>query len=91
MVWLSTLRVISWDFKLLTMGFLYEGQQIVLHGIEAASTSFQDASQILKEPTKKGLLVHIAVQSAAVDQNQCPAAIESLSQEFDGVFATPAV
>ena len=88
--WLSTLGVISWDFKLLTMGFLYEGQQIVLHGIEAASTSFQDASQFFKESTKKGLLVHIAVQSAAVDQNQCPAAIESLLQEFDGVFATPA-
>ena len=65
------------------MGFLYEGQQIVLQGIKAASTSLQDASQFLTEPTKKGLLVHIAVQSAAVDQNQSLVAIESLLQEFD--------
>ena len=50
----------------------------------------QDASQFLKKPTKKGLLVHIAVQSAVIVQNQCPVAIESLLQEFDGVFVTPA-
>ena len=65
------------------MGFLYVVQQIVLQGNQAASTSLQDASQFLTEPTKKGLLVHITVQSATVDQNQCPATIESLLQDFD--------
>ena len=68
----------------------FQGWVLPLQGIKAASTSLQDASQFLKKPTKKGLLVHIAVQSAVIDQNQCPIAIESLLQEFDGVFVTPA-
>ena len=31
--WLSTLGVINWDFKNLSMGFNYGGQQVLLHGL----------------------------------------------------------
>ena len=38
--WLSTLGVINWDFKLLTIEFHHWGQQVVLQGIKVPGSNF---------------------------------------------------
>ena len=59
--WLSTLGVIQWDFKLLTMCFLYDHRTALLHGLKGAGGTFiQDGLHFLKEPIKRGLVLQIS-------------------------------
>ena len=56
--WLSTLRIIQWDLKLLTMCFLYGQRPVLLQGLKGAKgTLIQDEVQFLKEPIKMGLVL----------------------------------
>ena len=64
--WLSTLGVINWDFKLLTMEFHHCGKQVVLHGIKVVGSNFQEGAQFFKKPSKKGLILHIEDQGSVV-------------------------
>ena len=62
--WLSTLGVINWDFKNLSMGFKYGGQQVLLHGLNTPKGfEVQDEVQFFKEPTRKGLILQITTES----------------------------
>ena len=55
--WLCTLGLISWDFKQLMMGFMYQDKQIWLQGIKPTDSLIQVASEFLKQPITKGLLL----------------------------------
>ena len=88
--WLSTLGVINWDFKNLSMGFKYGGQQVLLHGLNTPKGfEVQDEVQFFKEPTRKGLILQITAESTAEKQSALPTKITALLQEFHGVFSTP--
>ena len=56
--------------------------------MKATGSNLQDGDSFLKEPLKKGLLVHIAMQgpTAGAQQSVYLAEIEALLQEFSGVF-----
>ena len=41
-LWLGTLGVIRWDFKLLTMSFHYAQRQVLLQGLKSARSMLQD-------------------------------------------------
>jgi hypothetical protein len=44
--WLSTLGVISWDFKKLLMGFMFKGKKIWLQGIKATNYVIQGSKEV---------------------------------------------
>ena len=52
--WLSTLGLISWDFKQLEMEFMYQGMKVWLQGIKSTGSVIQDGGQFLKQSDKKG-------------------------------------
>ncbi|XP_075674861.1 uncharacterized protein LOC142644061 [Castanea sativa] len=64
--WLSTLGVIQWDFKLLTMCYSYAQKFVMLHGLRGASTHIQEGTQFLKEPVAELLLEFDAVFATPV-------------------------
>lgn len=70
---------------------MYCGHQVLLQGMKAADSNLQDGNNFLKEPLKKGLLVHIAVQgpTAGAKKSVYLVEIEALLQEFSGVFDKP--
>ena len=77
--WLSTLGVINWDFKNLSMGFKYGGQQVLLHGLNTPKGfEVQDEVQFFKEPTRKGLILQITAESTTEKQSALPPEITSL-------------
>lgn len=86
--WISTLGIINWDFKHLTMGFQYCSNRIVLQGIKTQSvgSKLQDGPQFFKGPTRKGLILHILAQCSAMEQSSLPAEIVALLQEFQRCF-----
>ena len=89
---MSTLGVIQWDFKLLTMCFSHSQEFVLLHGLKGADIHIQDDSQFLKEPMKRGLVLQIAcpTTSHSTDQvAQVPVQVADLLLEFESVFATP--
>uniref|UniRef100_A0A2N9EMM8 RNA-directed DNA polymerase n=1 Tax=Fagus sylvatica TaxID=28930 RepID=A0A2N9EMM8_FAGSY len=57
--WLSTLRVISWDFKNLVMGFMHEGKQVWLQGLKEKPNLIQGNKDFKGKATMKGLLLQI--------------------------------
>jgi len=57
--WLSTLGLISWDFKELEMEFMYQGMKVWLQGIKSTSSVIQDGEQFLKQSDQKGLFLQI--------------------------------
>ena len=90
--WLSTLGVIQWDFKLLTMCFTHGQKAVLLHGLKEAESHIQEGNQFLKEPVKRGLVLQIACHTTAnsIDQTtQVPTQVADLLQEFESVFAAP--
>ena len=56
--------------------------------MKATGSHLQDGDSFLKEPLKKGLLVHIAMQgpTTSAQQSVYLAEIEALLSEFNGVF-----
>ena len=55
---LSTLGVISWDFRLLTMRFLYMGKSAFLQGLQPTTSSIiSDANKLFSRSTRKGLVL----------------------------------
>ena len=87
---MSTLGVIQWDFKLLTMCFSYGQRFVLLHGLKGASTHIQEWVHFLKEPVKKGLILQISDSISSADNvAQVPAQVAALLKEFEAVFATP--
>ena len=88
--WLSTLGVIQWDFKLLTMCFLYGQNSVLLHGLKRAGTHIQEGVHFLKEPVKRGLILQISDSiSLANNVAQVLAQVATLLKQFETVFATP--
>ena len=55
--WLSTLGLISWDFKQLEMEFLYQGMKVWLQGVKSTSSVIEDGEQFLKQSDQKGLFL----------------------------------
>ena len=86
--WLSTLGVISWDFHLLTMRFLYKGKSVFLQGLQlAASSTIFDANKLFGGLTKKGLVLQInAIDYVASIQSPLPLELAALLGEFSQVF-----
>ena len=77
--WLSTLGVINWDFKSLSMGFNYGGQQVLLHGLNTPKGfEVQDEVQFFKEPTRRGLILQITIESTIERQSTLPPEITAL-------------
>ena len=60
--WLSTLGLISWDFKQLEMEFIYQGMKVWLQGIKSTGSIIQDGEQFLKQLDQKGLFLQIVSQ-----------------------------
>ena len=89
--WLSTLGVISWDFHLLTMRFLYRGKSVFLQGLQlVASSTISDANKFFGGSTRKGLVLQInATDSVASIQSPLPPELAALLGEFSQVFVVP--
>ena len=57
---MSTLGVISWDFHLLTMRFLYRGKSVFLQGLQlVASSTISNANKFFGGLTRRGLVLQI--------------------------------
>ena len=89
--WLSTLGVISSDFHLLTMRFLYRGKSVFLQALQlAASSTIFDANKLFGGSTKKGLVLQInAIDYVASVQSPLPPELAALLGEFSQVFVVP--
>jgi len=62
---------------------------VLLKGLKPSHSSFQDANQFFKKPTKRGLLLQITVQLFPVEPSQLVLEVESLLEEFAAVFEIP--
>lgn len=52
--WLSTLGLIQWDFKLLTMSFSHGGHQVFFKGLQPLGSHYQGSNEFFKAPVRKG-------------------------------------
>ena len=89
--WLSTLGEINWDFRLLTIRFLYMGKSVFLQGLQpTASSTISDANKHFSGSTRKGLVLQItATYFVASVQSHLPPELAALLGEFSKVFAVP--
>jgi len=88
--WLSTLGIINWDFKNLSMGFNYGRQQVLLQVLNTPKGfEVQNEVQFFKEPTRRALILQITTEGTTERQSTLPSEITTLLQEFHGVFTTP--
>jgi hypothetical protein len=87
--WLSTLGVISWDFKNLMMGFKHEGKQVWLQGLKESPNMIQGSKNFKSKATMKGLLLQIVPYELAALQEEVPPPIRELLEEFPQVFKEP--
>uniref|UniRef100_A0A2N9EMW0 Ty3 transposon capsid-like protein domain-containing protein n=1 Tax=Fagus sylvatica TaxID=28930 RepID=A0A2N9EMW0_FAGSY len=87
--WLSTLGVISWDFKNLVMGFMHEGKQVWLQGLKEKPNLIQGSKDFKGKATMKGLLLQIMPCELASIQEEICAPIRELVEEFPQVFEEP--
>jgi hypothetical protein len=87
--WLSTLGVISWDFKQLLMGFMYEGRQVWLQGMKEAKSMIQGSKDFKGKAIVKGLLLQIMSCDLAAVQAPVSTSMQALLEEFPQVFEEP--
>uniref|UniRef100_A0A2N9HH28 Reverse transcriptase n=1 Tax=Fagus sylvatica TaxID=28930 RepID=A0A2N9HH28_FAGSY len=87
--WLSTLGVISWDFKNLVMGFMHEGKQVWLQGLKEKPNVMQSSKDFKGKATMKGLLLQIMPCELDSMQEEIDAPIRELVEEFPQVFEEP--
>jgi hypothetical protein len=87
--WLSTLGVISWDFKNLVMGFMHEGKQVWLQGLKEKPNVIQSSKDFKGKATMKGLLLQIMPCELDSMQEEIDAPIRELVEEFPQVFEEP--
>ena len=81
--WLSTMGVINWDFKHLSIIFTYAGKQVLLQGINTPmGLEVQDGVQFFKEPTRKGLILQITANCPTMKWSSLPTEITTLLPEF---------
>ena len=74
------------------MSFSYAQRQVLLQGLRSAKSQLQDGNQFLKESVKKGLVLHISVQSDLASTEcltQLPKQVSDLLSEFGSIFAAP--
>ena len=76
------------------MSFYHDHRHVQLQGLKSANSQLQDGDNFLKQPVKKGLVLHISVQLQpqlmyAEGQGQIPIAIATLLLDYKSVFATP--
>ena len=83
--WLSTLGVISWNFKKLLMGFMFKGRQIWLQGIKATN-SIIHGSKKFQDGAAKGLLLQIMPCNLAAIQDPIESPMKDLLDQFPQVF-----
>ena len=86
--WLSTLGVISWNFKKLLMGFMVNGKQIWLQGIKATDSVIQ-GSKKFQGKAAKGLLLQILPFELAAIQEPIEPPMQELLGKFPQVFEEP--
>jgi hypothetical protein len=86
---LSTLGVISWDFKNLVMGFMHEGKQVWLQGLKEKPNLIQGSKDFKGKATMKGLLLQIMPCELDTIQEEICAPIRELIEEFPQVFEEP--
>ena len=55
--WLSILDKINWDFKLLTMKFLYLGKRVMLQGLQPNGSTFLEGDRLFSGTTIKWLIL----------------------------------
>jgi len=74
------------------MSFYYAHRQVLLQGLRSVGSQLQDGDKFLRETMKRGLVLHISIQSQLLSadcQVQLPEEIAALLLEFKSVFATP--
>ena len=87
--WLRTLRVIHWDFNLLTMTFQWHGKSMIVKGLRPSRSSLQDVDLFFKKPARKGLSLQITAQLFTIEPSLPMPELESLLEEFAVVFKVP--
>ncbi len=76
--WLSTLGVISWDFKNLVMRFKHEGKQMWLQGLKESPNMIQGSKDFKSKATMKGLLLQIVLRELVALKEEVPPPIREL-------------
>ena len=89
--WLSILGDINWDFKLLTMKFLYLGNRVLLKGLHPKGSVFSEPDRFFNDfATRKGLVLQILVVTpTSADEPLLPTALSNLLDQFSKVFDMP--
>jgi hypothetical protein len=61
---LKNLKLISWDFKKLLLGFMHQGKHVWLQGLKTGRSNLQGSREFVKKPPMQGLLLQVMQQPA---------------------------
>jgi len=90
--WLITLGSIVWNFENLTMEFVYEGRRHLLEGLRNEGIKWDNGRKNLCSHAVHLFavhIVHVSMKSAAPQLESKEARLESLLQEYGGIFKEP--